>query len=422
MSPEQAAGKRAVLASDQFSFGTILYEMVTGRRAWKRNTAAETLTAIIREDPPPIASAAPGTPTALRWIIDRCLAKDPEERYASTRDLARDLATLRDHLGEVSGAGRPGRGTPAGPRRAPAAGARFSSPSRALRLIGAGILLAPLLRKPALPDWIQVGFRRGIVWSGRFAPDGQTIVYSAAWDGGPVSLFSTRLASTETRTLDLPPGQAPGDLAVERARFPARRALRPILRSARHPRAGPAWKRASGRDILENVQAADWSPDGTQLAVAREVDGKVRLEYPIGKTLYETDRPISNLRISRDGAWIAFCEGGGEVTVEALRVSDGLRKSSVRGLVSQRRWARLVRRRPRDLVHAAETGAGQQSPAHGRDAFGKAERGRPGSRASCASSTSPRTGECCSRAGTSQLGVRGSPPGHGPGPRALRHR
>jgi len=81
-----------------------------------------------------------------------------------------------------------------------------------------------------------------------------------------------------------------------------------------------------GRDILENVHAADWSPDGTELAVAREFQGKVRLEYPIGKKLYETDRPISNMRISRDGAWIAFCEGGGEVSVSALRVSDGQRR------------------------------------------------------------------------------------------------
>ena len=81
-----------------------------------------------------------------------------------------------------------------------------------------------------------------------------------------------------------------------------------------------------GRDVLENVHAADWSPDGTELAVAREFQGKVRLEYPIGKKLYETDRPISNMRISRDGAWIAFCEGGGEVSVSALRVSDGQRR------------------------------------------------------------------------------------------------
>src|SRR4029453_5716855 len=103
MSPEQASGRSLDFRSDQFSFATILYEMVPGKRAWKRNSAAETLTAIIREDPqPPIATAAPGTPTALRWIVDRCLAKEPDERYASTRDLARDLATVKKHLMETS--------------------------------------------------------------------------------------------------------------------------------------------------------------------------------------------------------------------------------------------------------------------------------------------------------------------------------
>src|SRR5690348_16673522 len=104
MSPEQASGRSIDFRSDQFSLGTILYEMATGRRAWKKNSAAETLTAIIREDPqPPLEVAAPATPTALRWLIARCLSKEPEERYASTRDLARDLSTIRDHLSEISG-------------------------------------------------------------------------------------------------------------------------------------------------------------------------------------------------------------------------------------------------------------------------------------------------------------------------------
>jgi len=325
MSPEQAAGQRAVQASDQFSFGTILYEMVTGLRAWKRNTAAETLTAIIREDPPPIASAAPATPTALRWIIDRCLAKDPEERYASTRDLARDLARLRNHLDEVSGAGVPAEDTRR-PVLRTRGGRAIVVAIACLALIGAGMLLAPRFRKSALPDWVQVAFRRGLVWSGSFTPDGQTIVYSAAWDGGPVSLFSTRLASTATRSLDLPPGKL---LAISRSNELA------FVRDAHFGRffTQPGTLVRAGleagvpRDILEHVQAADWSPDGKQLAVAREVDGKVRLEYPIGKTLFETDRPISNVKFSRDGAWIAFCEGGWpDAVVEALRVSDGLRK------------------------------------------------------------------------------------------------
>src|SRR6266540_2957618 len=102
MSAEQASGKPVDFRSDQFSFGVILYEMATGRRAFRRNTPVETLSAIIREDPEPIGSVNPQAPAPLRWIIERCLAKNPEDRYVSTRDLARDLASVRDHLAEMS--------------------------------------------------------------------------------------------------------------------------------------------------------------------------------------------------------------------------------------------------------------------------------------------------------------------------------
>jgi len=327
MSPEQASGRSLDLHSDQFSFGTILYEMITGRRAWKRNTAAETLTAIIREDPPPIAVAAPSTPSALRWIVERCLAKDPEERYASTRDLARDLATVRDRLSEIGGAGvRPESGRSPGRRllRALLVGAM------GLAALGAGLLLAPRLsgkaQAPTQPNWTQVGFRRGVVWSGRFAPDGQTIVYSAAWDGGPVRLFSTRPGSTDTRTLDLPPGKLLAISSKSELAFVRNpRLLTMLSQPGILVRAG--LEGGVGRDLLENTQAADWSPDGTQLAVVRNVDGKVRLEYPLGKRLYETDRPINDVRISRDGAWIAFFERTNSgVAVSAVRVSDGSRR------------------------------------------------------------------------------------------------
>jgi len=103
MSPEQATGRPADFRSDQFSLGSILYEMATGKRAFSRGSAAETLAAIIREEPEPLRSLVPQVPVALRWVIERCLSKDPEERYVSTRDLARDLAHLRDHASEVSG-------------------------------------------------------------------------------------------------------------------------------------------------------------------------------------------------------------------------------------------------------------------------------------------------------------------------------
>src|SRR5262245_23855667 len=102
MSPEQAAGRPADFPSDQFSLGLILYEMATGKRAFSRGSAVETMAAIIREEPEPLGRLAPQAPAALRWIIERCLAKDTHERYASTRDLARDLAQLRDHISEIS--------------------------------------------------------------------------------------------------------------------------------------------------------------------------------------------------------------------------------------------------------------------------------------------------------------------------------
>ncbi len=102
MSPEQASGKTVDFRSDQFSFGSILYEVATSKQAFRKDTAAETLAAIIRDEPEPLGSLVPQVPVALRWVIERCLAKDPEERYASTRDLARDLAHLRDHVSEVS--------------------------------------------------------------------------------------------------------------------------------------------------------------------------------------------------------------------------------------------------------------------------------------------------------------------------------
>ena len=98
MSPEQASGGSIDFRSDQFSFGLVLYEMVTGKQAYQRNTKPETLVAIIREAPEPIGSLSPDVPIPLCWVIERCLAREPEKRYMSTRDLARDLAAVRDNL------------------------------------------------------------------------------------------------------------------------------------------------------------------------------------------------------------------------------------------------------------------------------------------------------------------------------------
>src|SRR5687768_5710448 len=102
MSPEQASGNPIDFHSDQFSFGAMLYEMATGRRPFSRSTPLDTLSAIVHDEPDSIEQANSKVPAPLRWIITRCLSKDPRDRYASTRDLARDLQTLRDHLGETT--------------------------------------------------------------------------------------------------------------------------------------------------------------------------------------------------------------------------------------------------------------------------------------------------------------------------------
>ena len=100
MSPEQASGHRLDFRSDQFSFGSVLYEMVTGKRAFQRSTAAETLVAILREQPELIGGQNPDVPAPLCWVIERCLTKELDKRYASSRDLARELAAIRDRLWE----------------------------------------------------------------------------------------------------------------------------------------------------------------------------------------------------------------------------------------------------------------------------------------------------------------------------------
>src|SRR5687768_11168706 len=102
MSPEQARGASVDHRTDQFSLGLTVYEMLTRRRAFAAETPAQVLAAIIEDDPEPIAAAAPRAPIPLRWIVDRCLSKDPRQRYDSTADLARDLRTIRDRLGEIS--------------------------------------------------------------------------------------------------------------------------------------------------------------------------------------------------------------------------------------------------------------------------------------------------------------------------------
>jgi Tol biopolymer transport system component len=306
MSPEQASGEPLDFRSDQFSFGSILYEMITGRRAFERPTPAQTLSAIIEVEPEALMTLAPKTPMNLSWVVERCLAKDPEDRYGSTKDLARDLAALRDHPSWSSGTGV---APPAGRRlrvsRAALAGA-------ALAVVGLGVLAyiagqkahARRDRETPLPRRTTLTFRRGYLTGARFAPDGQTIVYSAAWDGKPSEIFTARVGSNESRALGISEAgilavSSTGEMAISLGCGSWRHRCEGTL--ARVSLAGGA-----PREILDDVVSADWSPDGRDLAVLRGAGS--RLEYPIGKVLYETGGYLSSVRVSPRGDLVAFID------------------------------------------------------------------------------------------------------------------
>ncbi|HKF44323.1 MAG TPA: protein kinase [Thermoanaerobaculia bacterium] len=306
MSPEQASGQPVDFRSDQFSLGSILYEMAAGKRAFQGKTGAETLVAIIREEPEPIGQVNPKAPAPVRWIIERCLAKDPEERYASTKDLARDLAAARGHLSEASASGGVAAAEPVPAKRRgwllPAAAALLAG--AALGALGRGLLPS---RTPALPRFQRLTYQRGTITSARFAPDGQTILYGAAIEGRPMEVFSTVAEGHVSRSLSLPTSDvlavsSTGELALSLNRH-FTIGFQTIGTLARAPLAGGA-----PREILENVQDADWSPDGKEMAVSHYVGGRCKLEYPIGHVLYEASGWASSVRVSPDGRLVAFVD------------------------------------------------------------------------------------------------------------------
>jgi hypothetical protein len=326
MSPEQAAGRTVDFRSDQFSFGSIVYEMATGKRAFERTTSAETLTAIIREEPAPVAQLNPRVPSPVRWLLERCLSKDPEDRFGTTKDLARDLADVRDHLSEASISSTTDN-------TAAAAAAVRAGRKPWLWALGALLLAAAvgagtyaMGRKAVVttpPSFRELTFQRGEIFSARFAPDGQTIIYSAAWEGRPVEIFVSRLESPEARPFGI---QGADVLAISSSGEMAvglnRRFVGPFERAGTLARIGMTGG-GTPREIQEDVQAADWSPDGQSLAIIRTVGSKARVEYPIGTMLFETEGWLSNVRIAPNGHDVAFLyhptagdDGGGVMIAE----------------------------------------------------------------------------------------------------------
>jgi Tol biopolymer transport system component len=308
MSPEQVRGKVADHRSDVFSFGAILYEMLSGKRAFHGETPADTMSAILKEETPELSETARNVPPGLERIVRHCLEKQPLQRFQSAGDLAFDL----DAVTEISAVSKSGA--------LAAVQQAETGHSRRLAATAAGViaLAAAMLglgwwlgrgRGAAPPaEYQQITFRTGSIGNARFTPDG-SIVYSASWDGGENQLYMARTDDTGSRELGLKNAELlaiskSGELAIRlNTVFYGGYARAGTL--ARVPLGG-----GSPREVLENVQDADWAVNGENMAVVRFVPENQhwRLEYPIGHPLLDTINWISIPKISPDGKWIAFAD------------------------------------------------------------------------------------------------------------------
>ncbi len=319
MSPEQLRGKELDGRTDLFSFGAVLYEMATGVVPFRGETSAVVTEAILNRAPTSATRLIPELPVKLEETISKALEKDRDLRCQTAAEIRADLRRLQRSLdssrtsvvAESSQAESSATPTPpATEMRGTQSVPRLVFAIVTLLALAAGVYGGKLLfSEPPLqpPIYRQLTFRRGSIRSARFAPDGQTILYSAAWQGSPVDVFTARPEAPEARSMGLSRTQLVSvSSASEMAVLLNSKAIGTWVNMgtlARAPLVGGA-----PREVLEQVQWADWAADASSLVVVRDLGGRNRLEYPIGKPLYETGGWIGHPRVSPKGDLIAFID------------------------------------------------------------------------------------------------------------------
>jgi serine/threonine protein kinase len=327
MSPEQLEGGDVDARTDIFAVGAVLYEMLTGRRAFAAKSRASAAAAILTSDPPPISTFQPLTPATLEHVVQRCLAKNPNERWQTARDLTSELKWI---LNETPATGQAPRLET--PRRSAALLTGVLLGAACVTAVSLGIwILRP--HRPSVPSYQRLTYNRGSISAARFAPDGQTIIYSAAWQGQPYDTFLTRLDSFESRSLGMINSRIlsvspAADMAVL---FGNQSFVSGFGTVARASLAG-----GLPRELLADATEADWLPDGT-LAVVRRRENTMEVEFPVGTKVHEASS-IWSMRVSPDGARIAFFQSAGPLDAVAgdlVVVDRSSRKTTLaKGLIA----------------------------------------------------------------------------------------
>ena len=303
MSPEQLRGLAVDSRSDIFSFGAVFYELLTRKRAFPGQTHADVISATLNTDPQDVSQITASIPASAALIVRHCLEKRPEDRFQSARDLLFDLEVLTAPfvVGDT-----PFRQTVAvqSTRRRPLV---WTSTMLLVAVTVFAVIFWSRSSPPPLPSFSQVTFHRTTISEARFTADGNTVLYNGSWGGNPADIFITRIGGNESRSLgttntDLLSVSSTGELAI----LVNRQGVETWFNRgtlARVPEGG-----GTPKEIVEDVQSADWSPDGLNLAIVHHTNGEQQLEYPIGHALFRTPGWISNIRVSPSGNEIAILE------------------------------------------------------------------------------------------------------------------